>query len=104
MKIKKSTGSKVFDCVNIIFLSLFTLSVLYPFVYMFSQSISDYVAVGRGEIVLFPKGIQWDSYKTVLGDSQIFSEIVFITPFSVQLLLSSAMHLRHMCLHIRSLK
>jgi len=40
---------------------------------MFSQSVSDYVAVGRGEITLLPKGLQWDSYKTVLGDSQVFS-------------------------------
>ncbi|MBQ4110427.1 MAG: carbohydrate ABC transporter permease [Clostridia bacterium] len=71
MHTKKSLGSKIFDFVNILFLSLLTLSVIYPFVYMFSQSISDYVAVGKGEITFLPKGIQWESYKTVLGDSQI---------------------------------
>lgn len=73
MKIKESMASRTFDVINTTILVLFTMSVLYPFIYMFSVSISDPVAVGRMEVHFLPIGIQFNSYKTVFKDSQLLT-------------------------------
>ncbi|MDF2927476.1 MAG: carbohydrate transporter permease [Paenibacillaceae bacterium] len=64
-------GNRLFDSVNILALSLLTLSIILPFVYMFSISISNPVEVGHFRVHLFPKGSNLEAYKTVLQDNQI---------------------------------
>lgn len=65
-KMKKSTGEKVFCAFVAIVLVLACVIVIYPIYYMFICSISDGYAVTRGEVWLFPKGINTEAYKIAL--------------------------------------
>ena len=69
-KIKTSAGSKVFDAFNYVFLTLFTLTTLYPFYYIFIYSISDPIEAQKG-IVLWPAGFTLDNYVETLKISGI---------------------------------
>lgn len=60
-----------FDYANIAFLSLLSLSMLYPFVYMTAVSLSDSAAVLRNEVTVIPKGFTLFSYKAVLSDINV---------------------------------
>jgi hypothetical protein len=59
-------GDKIFDIANIIFQLLFLSTILYPFIYLISVSISDPSLVVRGKIWLLPKNISFESYSYVL--------------------------------------
>lgn len=73
MKVKRSTGDKVFDIVNYTFLTLLTLIVLYPLVYVLSASFSSPYAVTSGQVWLFPKDVSLVGYETVFKDPNIVS-------------------------------
>ena len=45
--------------------------IVYPIYYMFIVSISDGFSVLRGEVTLYPIGINLDAYKTILSDEYI---------------------------------
>ena len=81
-KIKKSTGSIVFDTANYAFMILLTFSFLYPFIYVISVSLSAPGPVIRNEVWLLPKGeLDVWGYVTVLNDATIlrayFNTIVY---------------------------
>ena len=73
MKVKRSTGDKVFDIVNYTFLIFLTLIVLYPLVYVLSASFSSPYAVTSGQVWLFPKDVSLVGYETVFKDPNIVS-------------------------------
>lgn len=73
MKYKKSFGELTFEWANVVFMWLVMISILLPFIYMFAQSISDPEQVGLMKVTLIPKGIQWNSYKTVFEDPKIWT-------------------------------
>ncbi len=73
MKVKRSTGDKVFDIVNYTFLTLLTLIVLYPLVYVLSASFSSPYAVTSGQVWLLPKDVSLVGYETVFKDPNIVS-------------------------------
>ncbi|WP_240941031.1 carbohydrate ABC transporter permease [Paenibacillus sp. HB172176] len=52
-------------------LILVTVSMLYPFLYMISVSLSKSIYVMRGDIFLLPKGIDFSVYRLVLEDPRI---------------------------------
>lgn len=60
-----------FDYANIAFLSLLSLSMLYPFLYMTAVSLSESAYVLRNEVTIFPKGFSLSSYKAVLTDAKV---------------------------------
>ncbi len=70
--IKESYQDKVFDVINFIFLTLVLMIVLYPLIYIISASVSDPMMVGRGEMLLFPKGLTFEGYKRVFQDQDIW--------------------------------
>ena len=53
-------------------LTIFTLIAFYPIVYSFSVSISGKSAYETGKILLLPKNIQFEAYKTVLADNKFW--------------------------------
>lgn len=63
--ITESKGQKIFGVFNTMILTLFALITLYPFWYVLVVSISEPYAVMRGDTMLLPRGIYFDSYKTV---------------------------------------
>lgn len=67
-----SRGDRIFGIVNAILIGVFTLSVLYPFVYLASASISSGFAVTAGEVLLLPHDITLAAYKRVLVDARFW--------------------------------
>ncbi len=69
---KKTMQEKAFN----VFVGAFVLGLgvitLYPLIYVFSMSISDPFSVARGEIWLWPKGLSFEAFKTVLSDANIY--------------------------------
>lgn len=68
---RESPSDHVFSAVRTIILVIFCLLILYPIYYMFIVSISDGFSVLRGEVSLYPIGINLDAYKTILSDEYI---------------------------------
>ena len=70
---RETTGEKIFNIVNIFFLVLIAAITLYPFLYVFSASISNPDLVVMGKIVLLPKGVTLEAYKTVFNTPTIWT-------------------------------
>ena len=66
MKNTRGLGDKAFDTINVVLMILFIATIIIPFVYILSVSISDPQLVIRGQIWLFPKKITFISYQMVL--------------------------------------
>lgn len=59
--IQKTTGEKVFDFFNVLFMVLFTFTCIYPFYYIIIYSLSDPLAAAGG-VLLWPVDFTWDNY------------------------------------------
>lgn len=70
---KQSMEDRIFDAVNMLLLVLLAVIVLYPLLFVLSASVSDPAVVARGELWLFPKGINWTGYQRVLQNEEILS-------------------------------
>ena len=60
--IRETLDDRVFNIINIIIMAIMIVVVLYPLWFVVIASISDYQAVGRGEVVFWPVGFQFDAY------------------------------------------
>lgn len=65
-KNKGSVPSRVFDAFNYIFFGLFTLLCVYPFYYIFINTISDNTLTARGLVLFYPQGIHFSNYVQVM--------------------------------------
>lgn len=63
---------KVFGFIIKILVLVILVVTLYPLIYVFSMAISDPYRAAAGDVVLFPKGIDFTAIKTVLNDSQLY--------------------------------
>src|SRR5713101_6319853 len=54
------------DIVNYLLLAILGLATLYPFVFVFSASISNPLRVLAGEVLLWPKDISLEAYRIIL--------------------------------------
>ncbi|SDD79807.1 putative aldouronate transport system permease protein [Paenibacillus sp. UNCCL117] len=61
-----------FTVVNVIILSFVCVVTLYPFLYMAAVSLSKDIYVIKNEVFLWPKGLNFEMYKVVLGDPSIW--------------------------------
>ncbi len=62
-----------FPIFNNIFLFFVFLLTLYPFIYVLAVSLSDPQAVMQNKVILWPVGLNFNSYKVVLANSSIWS-------------------------------
>ena len=62
----------LFDYINTIILLFISIICLYPFVYIFVQSISDGRAVVAGQVNIIPKGINFETYKYVFTQKNLY--------------------------------
>jgi putative aldouronate transport system permease protein len=69
---RKTFEDAVFGVVIAVVITFVFVATLYPFIYVFSMSISDPGAVLRNEIFLWPKGFSLTSYRKVLNDTTIW--------------------------------
>ena len=65
-KRRHTVGDVVFNIINYTVFGLFTLICLFPFYYLFINTISDNHLVSLGQITLYPKGIHLENYLQVL--------------------------------------
>ncbi|MGP5709650.1 carbohydrate ABC transporter permease [Brachybacterium alimentarium] len=65
-RIKDPRSDRVLNVVLLVLLGLFTLTIVYPFIYIVSASMSDPQAVSSGEMWLLPVGFSVDAYQAVL--------------------------------------
>ncbi len=80
--IKYSAVDRIFQACVYLFLILALVIVLYPLIYIISASISDPQAVNSGEMLLFPKGITFEGYKTIFENQSIwrgYANTIFYT-------------------------
>lgn len=71
-KIKKTRAEQIGQVVIYILLLLFCLACLFPFLNVFSKSISSEASVLAGEIKLLPQDVHWNAYRYVLDQPQYF--------------------------------
>ena len=82
MKRKLEISELIFKIISYTLLTVFALCCLYPFVYAVSASISGREAVEYGQIVLFPKALQFDAFARMFGDNMFwnaYSNTLFLT-------------------------
>ncbi|MDR2045230.1 MAG: carbohydrate ABC transporter permease [Clostridium sp.] len=65
-----------FDIVNHLFFLTFTLACIFPFYYLFINTISDNDLVGRGVVNFLPKGIQFQNYLSILNVADLRSSVL----------------------------
>ena len=70
MKIKESGSYRVFKVFNAIILTLISVAMLYPFLYLVAQSFSSTQAIVAGEVGLIPKDFNISTYKYVITDGK----------------------------------
>lgn len=61
----------VFDILFYVILTLISLICLFPFIHVFSKSISEEAYVIANKVVLLPKGFSLNAYKKIFADSSI---------------------------------
>lgn len=71
MMIDRSFGDRLFNLINYTLLTLLTLIVLYPLVFVLSASISNPEHVLRGDMWLIPKGFNLDAYAKIFQNKDI---------------------------------
>ena len=82
MKRKLEISELIFKILSYLFLTVFAVCCLYPFLYAVSAAISGREAVEYGQIVLFPKDIQFDAFRTMFNNNlfwNAYSNTLFIT-------------------------
>ncbi|MCI9077736.1 MAG: carbohydrate ABC transporter permease [Lachnospiraceae bacterium] len=73
-------GDIVFNLLNYVFFILFTLTCIFPFYYLFINTISDNDLVKRGLINFYPKGININNYIALKGVNDLgYAFLVTIT-------------------------
>ena len=60
--IKRTFGDWVFEIINHLFFLVFTLICIFPFYYLFINTISDNDMVRKGQIHFIPRGIHFQNY------------------------------------------
>lgn len=67
---------QLFDIINVILLLMLVVVTVYPFLYMAAVSLSDKVYVLKGQVSLWPKGLNWRMYELVLNDPRIWRSYI----------------------------
>jgi putative aldouronate transport system permease protein len=65
MKPRLTVGNAAFNAANYFLLALFTLMCVFPFYYIFINTVSDNDMVAKGKILFWPVGLQFQNYVQV---------------------------------------
>lgn len=72
-KYRLTPGDILFNILNYGFFTIFTLSCIFPFYYIFINTISQRSLVAQGKIMLYPKGINIQNYLDILKVNDVFN-------------------------------
>ena len=73
--IKVTAGDVIFNIINYLFFAVFTLSCIFPFYYIFINTISSNDLVTKGAITLVPKGITIYNYVQMSKINDLWSSV-----------------------------
>ncbi|MBQ5312385.1 MAG: carbohydrate ABC transporter permease, partial [Oscillospiraceae bacterium] len=73
---KLSPGDYVFNALNYLFFAVFTISCIFPFYYIFINTISDPSFVTSGQITLLPKGITIANYVSMGKVNDLWTSVL----------------------------
>jgi putative aldouronate transport system permease protein len=82
MKRRLEISELIFKVVSYLFLTVFSICCLYPFLYAVSSSISGIDAVEKGWIVLLPQDIQFEAFASMFNNNMFwnsYTNTLFIT-------------------------
>ena len=68
---KRTTGEKIFNVINITLLCILAFTTIYPFLYTVSISLSSAAEAARGGFHLYPKGINTLAYEMVFKNEDL---------------------------------
>lgn len=71
------TSNRIFDTVNLVFVSLFVLFCLAPFLHVIAVSLSSNRAITSGEVTIFPIEVNWNAYVQVFSNLSMLRSLVF---------------------------
>ncbi len=69
---RKSLSGRVFGIFNYTFFALFSMSIIYPFIYLISISLSDPQGLNVGRMMFYPHKFSLESYKMILNDKMLY--------------------------------
>lgn len=75
-RIHRSPGDVCFDLINVLLLTVFTLICVFPFYYLFINTISDNALSARGLITLLPRGVHFENYIQIFKISGILTAAI----------------------------
>lgn len=73
--IKRSTGDKIFDAANVIFMFLLLLFFLYPVLNVVSISMSAERYVLAADVTFYPKGFDPQAYNAIFSDPELWNSM-----------------------------
>ena len=82
MKRKLEISELIFKIISYLLLTVFAICCVYPFLYAISAAISGRQAVEYGQIVLFPKDIQFEAFSDMFSNNMFwnsYTNTLFIT-------------------------
>jgi putative aldouronate transport system permease protein len=80
--IKLTMGERIFNTVNVIFMILIMIAMLYPFWYLTMYSLSDPKLAAGGGLFFIPRGFSLESYSLVINN------VSFLSGFRVSLIVT----------------
>ncbi len=84
MKRKLEISELIFKIISYTLLTAFAICCLYPFVYAISGALSGRHAVEYGEVILFPKDIQFEAFLEMFNDNMFwnaYTNTLFLTVY-----------------------
>nr|MBQ8890105.1 carbohydrate ABC transporter permease [Clostridia bacterium] len=82
MKRRLEVSELIFKILSYVFLTVFAICCLYPFLYAISAAISSREAVEYGQVILFPKGVQFHAFSEMFNNNMFwnsYTNTLFIT-------------------------
>lgn len=82
MKRKLEISELIFKVLSYLFLTVFAICCVYPFLYAISAAVSSRDMVEAGKVVLFPKGFQFDAFKDMFTNNMFwnsYTNTLFLT-------------------------
>ena len=73
---RTSVGDQIFNAINYVVYTLFTIICIFPFYYLFINTISDNDLVIKGLINFIPRGIHFGNYAALLNVSDLMSSFI----------------------------
>ncbi len=70
---KRKAGDYVFDIINHLWFGIFTLLCIFPFYYLFINTVSDNDLVAKGVVNFYPKGFHLNNYIALKNVNDLFN-------------------------------